>query len=39
MTESRKLGVLIISSDQIEKWILYPDSNLDRRYVAPFEYF
>lgn len=32
------LGILIISNQKINRWELYPESNLDERHVAFFEY-
>lgn len=38
MAESRLLGILIISDRTIDRWELFPESRLDRRHVAFFEY-
>jgi hypothetical protein len=38
LTESRFLGILLLSNDRVDKWELFPESNLDGRYVEFFEY-
>jgi hypothetical protein len=34
----RLLGILIVSLDRVDKWTLFPESQLDSRYVTFFEY-
>jgi hypothetical protein len=38
LTESRFLGILLLSNDRVDKWELFPESNLDGRYVEFVEY-
>lgn len=33
----RFLGVMVLSNDRVDRWELFPESNLDGRYVSFFE--